>query len=281
MAHIIDGKSIAKQMRENIRAEVEILRAKGVVPGLAVIIVGEDPASQIYVRNKERACAEVGFHSVVIRLPESITQEALLSEINRMKDDANIHGILVQVPLPAHIDERAVLAAIPAEKDVDGFHVENMGALLCGRDTIAACTPAGCMELIRSTGIELNGAHAVVLGRSNTVGKPVALLLLQQNCTVTMCHSRTKDLASITRQADILVAAVGKAGVVTADMVKPGAVVIDVGINRLPDGHVVGDVDFANVEPIAGAITPVPGGVGPMTITMLLHNTLKQAKKHG
>lgn len=281
MAHIIDGKSIAKQMRENIRAEVEILRAKGVVPGLAVIIVGEDPASQIYVRNKERACAEVGFHSVVIRLPESITQEALLSEINRLKDDANIHGILVQVPLPAHIDERAVLAAIPAEKDVDGFHVENMGALLCGRDTIAACTPAGCMELIRSTGIELNGAHAVVLGRSNTVGKPVALLLLQQNCTVTMCHSRTKDLASITRQADILVAAVGKAGVVTADMVKPGAVVIDVGINRLPDGHVVGDVDFANVGPIAGAITPVPGGVGPMTITMLLHNTLKQAKKHG
>lgn len=281
MAHIIDGKQIANEMREQIRAEVADLREKGIQPGLAVIIVGEDPASQIYVRNKERACGEVGFYSEVIRMPEDVTQPALLEEINRLKSDMRIHGILVQVPLPAHIDERAVLAAIPAEKDVDGFHVENMGALLCGRDTIAPCTPAGCMELIRRSGVELEGAHAVVLGRSNTVGKPAALLLQQANCTVTMCHSRTKNLPEITRQADILVAAIGKARFVTADMVKPGAVIIDVGINRGADGRVVGDVDFENVSLIAGAITPVPGGVGPMTITMLLKNTLEQAKKHG
>lgn len=281
MAHIIDGKRIAAEMRAQIAAESAVLREKRIVPGLAVIIVGDDPASQIYVRNKERACAEVGIHSEVIRLPESIAEEELIAQISRLSADPAIHGILVQVPLPAHMDERRVLATIPAEKDVDGFHVENMGALLCGRDTIAPCTPAGCLELIRSTGIELDGAHAVVLGRSNTVGKPAALLLLQQNCTVTLCHSRTQNLPEITRQADILVVAVGKAGVVTADMVKPGAVVIDVGINRQPDGHVVGDVNFAEVEPIAGAITPVPGGVGPMTITMLLKNTLEQAKKHG
>ena len=281
MAHIIDGKRIAKEMRVQIGEEVALLRQKGVVPGLAVIIVGEDPASKIYVRNKERACAEVGFYSEVIRLPESVSQQALLAEIDRLKNDGRIHGILVQVPLPEHIDERTVLAAIPAEKDVDGFHVQNIGALMCGRDTIAPCTPAGCMELIRRSGVALDGAHAVVLGRSNTVGKPVAMLLLQQNCTVTICHSHTKDIADITRQADILVSAVGKMGFVTADMVKPGAVVIDVGINRKADGHVVGDVDFENVEPVAGAITPVPGGVGPMTITMLLKNTLEQAKKHG
>lgn len=281
MAHIIDGKRIAKEMRAQIGEEVALLRRKGVTPGLAVIIVGEDPASKIYVRNKERACAEVGFYSEVIRLPETVSQEALLAEIDRLKNDGRIHGILVQVPLPEHIDERTVLAAIPAEKDVDGFHVQNIGALMCGRDTIAPCTPAGCMELIHRSGVALDGAHAVVLGRSNTVGKPVAMLLLQQNCTVTICHSRTKDLAGITRQADILVSAVGKMGFVTADMVKPGAVVIDVGINRKADGHVVGDVDYVNVEPVAGAITPVPGGVGPMTITMLLKNTLEQAKKHG
>lgn len=281
MAHIIDGKRIAKEMRAQIGEEVALLRRKGVTPGLAVIIVGEDLASKIYVRNKERACAEVGFYSEVIRLPETVSQEALLAEIDRLKNDGRIHGILVQVPLPEHIDERTVLAAIPAEKDVDGFHVQNIGALMCGRDTIAPCTPAGCMELIHRSGVALDGAHAVVLGRSNTVGKPVAMLLLQQNCTVTICHSRTKDLAGITRQADILVSAVGKMGFVTADMVKPGAVVIDVGINRKADGHVVGDVDYVNVEPVAGAITPVPGGVGPMTITMLLKNTLEQAKKHG
>lgn len=281
MAHIIDGKRIAKEMRAQIGEEVALLRRKGVTPGLAVIIVGEDLASKIYVRNKERACAEVGFYSEVIRLPETVSQEALLAEIDRLKNDGRIHGILVQVPLPEHIDERTVLAAIPAEKDVDGFHVQNIGALMCGRDTIAPCTPAGCMELIHRSGVALDGAHAVVLGRSNTVGKPVAMLLLQQNCTVTICHSRTKDIAGITRQADILVSAVGKMGFVTADMVKPGAVVIDVGINRKADGHVVGDVDYVNVEPVAGAITPVPGGVGPMTITMLLKNTLEQAKKHG
>lgn len=281
MAHIIDGKRVAQEMRAQIREEVALLQQKGVTPGLAVVIVGEDPASKIYVRNKERACAEVGFHSVVVRLPEDVSQPSLLAEIEALKNDDSIHGILVQVPLPKHIDEQTVLAAIPAEKDVDGFHVQNIGALMCGRDTVAPCTPAGCMELIHRSGVSLDGAHAVVLGRSNTVGKPVALMLLKQNCTVTMCHSRTKNLPEITCQADILVSAVGKAGFVSADMVKPGAVVIDVGINRQADGHVVGDVDYANVEPVAGAITPVPGGVGPMTITMLLKNTLEQAKKHG
>lgn len=281
MAQIIDGKRISQELRNQIREEVNALREKGVVPGLAVIIVGEDPASKIYVRNKERACAEVGFHSEVIRLPESTTQAELIEIIERLSNDEAIHGILVQVPLPAHIDERAVLAAVPAEKDVDGFHVTNIGSLMYGRETNAACTPQGCVELIRRSGTEMCGAHAVVIGRSNTVGKPLAMLLLQENCTVTICHSRTKNLPEITRQADILVSCVGKAGFVTKDMVKPGATVIDVGINRKPDGHVVGDVDFAEVEPVAGAITPVPGGVGPMTIAMLLKNTLKQAKKHG
>ena len=281
MAHIIDGKRISQEIRDQIRADVENMREKGLVPGLAVIIVGEDPASKIYVRNKERACAEVGFRSEVIRLPENTAQQELLDIIDRLSNDDSIHGILVQVPLPAHIDERAVLAAVPAEKDVDGFHVTNIGSLMYGRETNAACTPQGCVELIRRSGTEMNGAHAVVIGRSNTVGKPLAMLLLQENCTVTICHSRTKDLPAITRQADILVSCVGKAGFVTKDMVKPGATVIDVGINRQSDGHVVGDVAFAEVEPIAGAITPVPGGVGPMTIAMLLKNTLKQAKKHG
>ena len=281
MAHIIDGKRISQELRNQIRAEVDLMREKGIVPGLAVIIVGEDPASKIYVRNKERACAEVGFHSEVIRLPENTTQEELLAIISRLSNDEAIHGILVQVPLPAHIDERAVLAAVPAEKDVDGFHVTNIGSLMYGRETNAACTPQGCVELIRQSGTKMEGAHAVVIGRSNTVGKPLAMLLLQENCTVTICHSRTQDLPAISRRADILVSCVGKAGFVTKDMVKPGATVIDVGINRQSDGHVVGDVDFAEVEPIAGAITPVPGGVGPMTIAMLLKNTLKQAKKHG
>lgn len=281
MAHIIDGKKIAQDLRDEVKQEVAALREKGVQVGLAVIIVGENPASKIYVRNKERACAEAGIRSDVVRLPEDIPQEALLAEIARLNADPAIHGILVQLPLPAHIDENTVVAAVLPEKDVDGFHLHNAGALLQGKDGVIPGTPWGCMELIRSTGVDISGKHAVVLGRSNIVGKPMAMLLLQANCTVTVCHSRTQDLAAMTRQADILVTAIGKANFVTADMVKPGAIVIDVGINRMEDGHVVGDVDFAAVESVAGYITPVPGGVGPMTIAMLLKNTLKQAKKHG
>ena len=281
MAQIIDGKKIAQQLRENVKQEVAALREKGVVVGLAVIIVGEDPASKIYVRNKERACNEAGIRSDVIRMPENTTQEELLREIERLNADTGIHGILVQLPLPKHIDEAAVVAAVLPEKDVDGFHLHNAGALLQGKEGVIPGTPWGCLELIRSTGVDLTGKNAVVLGRSNIVGKPMAMLLLQENCTVTVCHSRTQNLADIARQADVLVSAIGKANFVTADMVKPGAIVIDVGINRLPDGHVVGDVDYAAVEPVAGYITPVPGGVGPMTIAMLLKNTLKQAKKHG
>ena len=281
MAHIIDGKQIAQQLRDDVKTEVAALCEKGVRVGLAVIIVGENPASKIYVRNKERACAEAGIHSEVIRMPETVSQQALVDEVCRLNADPAIHGILVQLPLPAHIDENAVLAAVLPEKDVDGFHLHNAGALMQGKEGVIPGTPWGCLELIRSTGIDMNGKRAVVLGRSNIVGKPMAMLLLQENCTVTVCHSRTQALAEITREADILVTAIGKAKFVTADMVKPGAVVIDVGINRMEDGHVVGDVDFAAVEPVAGFITPVPGGVGPMTIAMLLKNTLKQAKKHG
>ena len=278
-AQLLDGKVMSEELRARIAERVTALKAKGVTPGLAVILVGEDPASQIYVRNKEKGCEEVGMYSVAIRLPAETTQEELENHIRALNEDENIHGILVQLPLPKHLDEAAALAVIVPEKDVDGFHVQNAGKLLNGLPGVVACTPKGAMEMIRRTGVNLSGKEAVVVGRSNIVGKPMAMLLLQQNCTVTMCHSRTADLAAHTRNADVLVAAVGKAKFITADMVKPGAIVIDVGINRLEDGKVVGDVDFNAVKEVAGFITPVPGGVGRMTITMLLENTVEAAER--
>ncbi len=278
-ATLIDGKTIAREIREGLKARCAALAARGVTPGLAVVLVGEDAASQIYVRNKERACKATGIRSVAVRLPADTTQEALEDKIRALNDDATVDGILVQLPLPAGLDERRVLALIRPEKDVDGFHVQSMGALVTGAAGFLSCTPKGCLELIRRTGVPLAGKEAVVVGRSNIVGKPMALLLLRENATVTVCHSRTADLAAHTRRADILVAAVGRPGMITGDMIKPGAVVIDVGINRLEDGRVVGDVDFASAEPVAGFLTPVPGGVGPMTIAMLLENTLESAEK--
>ena len=278
-AQLLDGKAMSDELRDRIAERVVALKEKGVTPGLAVILVGEDPASQIYVRNKEKGCEQVGMNSVTIRLPEDTTQEALESHIRALNADASIHGILVQLPLPKHLDEAAALAVIVPEKDVDGFHVQNAGKLLNGLPGVVACTPKGAMEMIRRTGVDLSGKEAVVVGRSNIVGKPMAMLLLQANCTVTMCHSRTADLAAHTRRADVLVAAVGKAKFITADMVKPGAIVIDVGINRNAEGKVVGDVDFDAVKEVAGWITPVPGGVGRMTITMLLENTVEAAER--
>ena len=277
-AQLLDGKAMSEELRADIARKVAALKERGVTPGLAVILVGDDPASQIYVRNKGIGCEKTGMHSVTIRMPEDTTQQALEGQIRALNADPAIHGILVQLPLPPHLDEAAALAAIAPEKDVDGFHVQNAGRLLCGLPGVVACTPKGAMEMIRRTGVDLTGKEAVVVGRSNIVGKPMAMLLLQANCTVTMCHSRTADLASHTRRADILVAAVGKPGFITADMVKPGAIVIDVGINRV-DGRVVGDVDFEHVKDVAGWITPVPGGVGRMTITMLLENTLEAAER--
>ncbi len=278
-AQLLDGKLMSEELRVRIAERVAALKDKGVQPGLAVILVGEDPASQIYVRNKEKGCEQVGMHSVVIRLPENTTQAELERHIRALNADASIHGILVQLPLPKHLNEAAALAVIVSEKDVDGFHVENAGKLLNGLPGVVACTPKGAMEMIRRTGVDLSGKEAVVVGRSNIVGKPMAMLLLQANCTVTMCHSRTADLAAHTRRADVLVAAVGKAKFITAEMVKPGAIVIDVGINRLENGKVVGDVDFDSVKEVAGWITPVPGGVGRMTITMLLENTVEAAER--
>lgn len=277
-AQLLDGKAMSAAMREEIAQRVAALKEKGVTPGLAVILVGDDPASQIYVRNKGIACEKAGIHSITVRLPENTTQEALETEIRRQNADPSIHGILVQLPLPSHLDEAAALAVIRPEKDVDGFHVMNAGKLLNGLPGVVACTPRGALEMIRRTGIDLRGKEAVVVGRSNIVGKPMAMLLLQESCTVTICHSRTADLAAHTRRADILVAAVGKPKFITADMVKPGAIVIDVGINRV-DGKVVGDVDFDGVKEVAGYLTPVPGGVGKMTITMLMLNTLEAAER--
>ena len=277
-AQLLDGKVMSEALRAEIAQRVAALKVKGVTPGLAVILVGEDPASQIYVRNKGVGCEQVGIHSVTIRLPETTTQTELEDHIRRLNADESIHGILVQLPLPKGLDEAAALAVIAPEKDVDGFHIQNAGKLLNGLPGVVACTPKGALEMIRRTGLDLTGKEAVVVGRSNIVGKPMAMLLLQQNCTVTLCHSRTVNLAEHTRRADILVAAVGKAKFITADMVKPGAVVIDVGINRV-DGKVVGDVDFEAVREVAGWITPVPGGVGRMTITMLLSNTLEAAER--
>lgn len=278
MAKIIDGKAIALALREKIAARTAALVARGVTPGLAVVLVGEDPASQIYVRNKERACAKAGIRSAVYRLPGDTPQAVLEETIQALNDDPETDGILVQFPLPEGLDEQRVLTLIDPKKDVDGYHVRSIGALATGAKGFISCTPKGCMELIRSTGVRISGKEAVVIGRSNVVGKPMALLLLAESATVTVCHSRTALLAEHTRRADILVAAVGRSQMVTGDMVKPGAIVIDVGINRLPDGRVVGDVDFDSVERVAGYITPVPGGVGPMTIAMLLENTIESAE---
>ena len=277
-AQLLDGKFMSDEIKAQVATRVVALKEKGVTPGLAVILVGEDPASQIYVRNKGIGCEQTGIYSETIRMPETTTQQELEDEIRRLNADPRIHGILVQLPLPKGLDEASALATIVPEKDVDGFHVVNAGKLLNGLSGVVACTPKGALAMIRKAGVDLSGKEAVVVGRSNIVGKPMAMLLLQQNCTVTMCHSRTKDLAAHTRRADVLVAAVGKAKFITADMVKPGAIVIDVGINRV-DGKVVGDVDFENVKEVASWITPVPGGVGRMTIAMLLENTVEAAER--
>ena len=277
-ANILSGKTMSEELRAEIASRVSALKAKGLTPGLAVILVGNDPASEIYVRNKGNGCTEVGMYSRTINMPAETTQEELESAIDALNNDPAIHGILVQLPLPKHLDENAALAKILPEKDVDGFHLINAGHMLTGTEGVVACTPRGALHMIKSTGVNLSGKEAVVIGRSNIVGKPMAMLLLKENCTVTICHSRTQNLAEHTRRADILVAAVGKAGFVTADMVKPGAIVIDVGINRV-DGKVKGDVDFDAVKEVAGWITPVPGGVGKMTITMLLMNTVEAAER--
>lgn len=279
MAKIIDGKKISADIRAELAEEVKAMKAGGITPGLAVIIVGENPASKVYVRNKGRACEEIGVYSEIIEMPEETEQSVLLAKIAELNDRRDIHGILVQLPLPKHIDEAAVIAAISPEKDVDAFSEVNVGKIMIGNFDFLPCTPAGVMELLRRSGVEIEGKHAVVVGRSNIVGKPQAMLLLHANATVTVCHSRTKNLAEVCRSADILVVAIGKADFITADMVKPGAVVIDVGMNRKADGKLTGDVDFAGVSEVAGAITPVPGGVGPMTITMLLKNTLTAARR--
>ena len=279
MANIINGKEISATIRAEIKSETEkLVKSTGVRPGLAVIIVGEDPASQVYVRNKKRACDEVGFYSESYELPESTTQEELNELVDKLNNSDKIHGILCQLPLPKHLDENEFIMRISPSKDVDAFHPENVGKIMIGDYSFLPCTPAGVMALLERSGIEVSGKECVVVGRSNIVGKPQAMLLLHANGTVTICHSRTKDLAAVCRRADILVAAIGKADFFTGDMVKDGAVVIDVGMNRRADGKLTGDVDFASVEPKASYITPVPGGVGPMTITMLMQNTLTAAK---
>jgi methylenetetrahydrofolate dehydrogenase (NADP+) / methenyltetrahydrofolate cyclohydrolase len=278
-AQLIDGVALSKKLRADVAARAAALRARGVVPGLAVVLVGDNPASQVYVRNKVKACEDSGLHSVLERYPATLTEAALLARIDALNHDPAIHGILVQLPLPAHIDAHKVIEAISPDKDVDGFHVASAGALMVGQPGFWPCTPYGCMKMLEDIGYDLRGKHAVVIGRSNIVGKPMALMLLQKNATVTVCHSATNDLKAMTLQADVVVAAVGKRNVLTADMVKPGAVVIDVGMNRDEVGKLCGDVDFEGVKQVAGYITPVPGGVGPMTITMLLVNTLEAAER--
>ena len=278
-AQLIDGVALSRQLRAEVAQRAAALKARGVVPGLAVILVGDDPASAVYVRNKVRACEEHGLHSVLEKYDASLGEAELLARLAALNADPSIHGILVQMPLPRHIDPHKVIEAISTAKDVDGYSVQSAGDLMTGLPGFRPCTPYGCMKLIESTGVPLKGKHAVVIGRSNTVGKPMALLLLQANATVTVTHSATPDLGVHTRQADIVVAAVGRRGTLTGDMVKPGAIVIDVGINRKDDGKLCGDVDFDSVAPIAGFITPVPGGVGPMTITMLLMNTVESAER--
>jgi len=278
-ATILDGNALAQKLRADFKTRAEALAAKGTRPGLAVILVGEDPASAVYVRNKVAACEKASFHSEKIVYPADVAQAVVLAKIAELNADKSIHGILVQLPLPKHFDSDLVLEAIAPEKDVDGFHAENVGALMQGQPRFIPCTPYGVTKFFEEAGVNLKGAEAVVIGRSNIVGKPMAMLLLQAGATVTVCHSQTKDLTFHTKRADVLVAAVGRPKFVTADMVKPGAVVIDVGINRLDDGKLCGDVDFDGVKEVAGAITPVPGGVGPMTITMLLANTLEAAER--
>ncbi|MEY4073780.1 MAG: bifunctional methylenetetrahydrofolate dehydrogenase/methenyltetrahydrofolate cyclohydrolase FolD [Betaproteobacteria bacterium] len=278
-ARLIDGIALSQQLREQVAARTQALRQRGVQPGLAVILVGDNPASQVYVRNKVKACEEAGFHSLLERYDASLSQPALLEHIARLNLDERIHGILVQLPLPDHIDAQRVIEAISPEKDVDGFHIASAGALMTGLPGFWPCTPYGCLKMLDSIGYDLKGKHAVVIGRSNIVGKPMALMLLQRNATVTVCHSGTQNLAHFTRQADVIVAAVGRRNVLTADMVKPGVVVLDVGMNRNDAGKLCGDVDFEGVRQVASYITPVPGGVGPMTITMLLINTLESAER--
>ena len=278
-AQVIDGNELSRQLRTEVTQRATALRARGLTPGLAVVLVGDNQASQVYVRNKVKACHDSGLHSVLEQYPATLTEGELLARVEVLNNDPTIHGILVQLPLPAHIDAHKVIEAISPAKDVDGFHVASAGALMVGQPGFWPCTPYGCMKMLESIGYELRGKHAVVIGRSNIVGKPMALMLLGKNATVTVCHSATKDLKAMTLQADVIVAAVGKRNVLTADMVKPGAVVIDVGMNRNDEGKLCGDVDYAGVRAVAGFITPVPGGVGPMTITMLLVNTLEAAER--
>ena len=279
-AQLIDGVALSKQVRADVAKRAAASAARGVKPGLAVVLVGDNSASAVYVRNKVKACEEAGFHSVLEKYEATLSEAELLARVEALNNDPTIHGILVQLPLPKHIDDHKVIEAISPEKDVDGFHVSSAGALMVGEPGFKACTPYGCMKMLESIGMkDLRGKHAVVIGRSNIVGKPMALMLLAANATVTICHSGTADLAAMTRQADVVVAAVGKINVLTADMVKPGAVVIDVGMNRNDEGKLCGDVDFDGVKEVAGFITPVPGGVGPMTITMLLVNTMESAER--
>lgn len=278
-ARIIDGKALAVQLRRELAPRVERLAAAGLVPGLAVVLVGDDPASAIYVRNKIKACEESGIRSTLVALPSDTTQTHLLDRVSALNADPAVHGILVQLPLPRHIDSQAIVEAIAFDKDVDGLHATNAGLTLMGQPHFRSCTPYGVMKMLESAGVVLESANAVVLGRSNMVGKPMAMLLLAANATVTIAHSRTRDLPAVTRQADVLIAAVGRRDLVTADMVKPGAAVIDVGTNKTPEGKLVGDVDFEAVKQVAGWISPVPGGVGPMTITMLLVNTVEAAER--
>jgi methylenetetrahydrofolate dehydrogenase (NADP+)/methenyltetrahydrofolate cyclohydrolase len=279
-AQLIDGNALSRQLRAEVAQRATALKARGTTPGLAVVLVGDNLASQVYVRNKVKACEDAGFHSVLEKYDASMTEAELLARVEALNNDPSIHGILVQLPLPAHIDDHKVIETISPLKDVDGFHVASAGALMVGEVGFKACTPYGCMKMLESIGMkDLRGKHAVVIGRSNIVGKPMAMMLLAANATVTICHSGTADLAAMTRQADIVVAAVGKRNVLTADMCKPGAVVIDVGMNRNDEGKLCGDVDFDGVKEVAGFITPVPGGVGPMTITMLLVNTMEAAER--
>ena len=278
-AQLIDGNALSTQLRSEVAARTTALKARGLTPGLAVVLVGDNPASQVYVRNKVKACSDAGLHSVLEKYDVTMTEAELLARVDALNNDPDIHGILVQLPLPGHIDAQKVIEAISPAKDVDGFHVASAGALMVGQPGFWPCTPYGCMKMLESIGYNLRGKHAVVIGRSNIVGKPMALMLLQQSATVTICHSATPNLKAMTLQADVIVAAVGKQNVLTADMVKPGAVVIDVGMNRNEAGKLCGDVDFDGVRQVAGYITPVPGGVGPMTITMLLVNTMEAAER--
>ncbi|BCC60735.1 TPA: bifunctional methylenetetrahydrofolate dehydrogenase/methenyltetrahydrofolate cyclohydrolase FolD [Bacillus cereus] len=281
VAVIIKGNEVAEKKRAQLTEEVVKLKEQGIVPGLAVILVGEDPASRSYVKGKEKGCEQVGIYSELIELPETITEERLLAEIDRLNGDDRINGILVQLPLPKHIEEKAIIERISPEKDVDGFHPISVGRMMTGQDTFLPCTPHGIVELVKETNLDISGKHVVVIGRSNIVGKPVGQLFLNENATVTYCHSKTQNMKELSKLADILIVAVGRPKMITADYIKEGAIVIDVGVNRLETGKLCGDVDFDNVLDVAGYITPVPKGVGPMTITMLLHNTVESAKRAG